>query len=201
MPEHGQWLTYAELAERFGVSRDAAKMLARRKGWQRKPANSRGGVVRVMVPYDPEHQIAQNGVGVPEKVPGDHSGVPELVPVPNEPMVPLGKVLTMVSDAVALERADRDRQLDQLRNEAAHRLAEVQTMHLELINRLQAQSAIERSLWLERVDAAEVRAERVEQRIDQVLDQLLANQLEQGGRLPFWRRWFGYSTKSDLGRG
>ncbi len=200
MPEHGQWLTYAELAERFGVSRDAAKMLARRKGWLRKPANSRGGVVRVMVPYDPEHQNAHNEVNVPVKVPGDHSSVPEFVPAFNEPVVPLGKVLTMVSDAVAQERADRDRQLDQLRNESARRLAEVQTMHLDLVNRLQAQGALERSLWLERVDAAEIRAERVEQRLDQVLDQLLANQVEQGDRLPWWRRWFGSSIKSDLGR-
>ena len=62
-------------------------------------------------------------------------------------------------------------------------------MHLELINRLQAQSAIERSLWLERVDAAEVRAERVEEKLDRVLDQLL----EQQSR-PWWRRWLGLAV-------
>ena len=74
------------------------------------------------------------------------------------------------------------------------------------LGRMQAQAAIERSLWLERVDAAEIRAERVEQRLDQVLDVLLserrqpAGQAEPGGeREPWWRRWFGVSTRSDIG--
>ena len=41
---------------------------------------------------------------------------------------------------------------------------------------------MERGLWLERIDAAELRAERVEQRLDQVLDALLQ-------RRTWWRFW------------
>ena len=212
MPEHGEWMTYAELAERFGISRDAAKMLARRKSWQRKPSNSRGGVVRVLVPPNPEHRNAWNGRNDPEPVSVVRSGVPAdvmgVVPPTTEPMVPLGRVLAMVSEAVSQERADRDRQIAHERAETARRLAERDSLHLGHIERLLAQAGIERSLWLERVDAAEVRAERVEQRLDQVLDQLLADrrqpavgQVEQVERAPWWRRWFGRSMKSDLGRG
>ena len=52
------------------------------------------------------------------------------------------------------------------------------------IERLLAQAAFERSLWLERVDAAELRAERVEDKLDQVLNELLADR-----RRPWWARW------------
>jgi hypothetical protein len=71
---------------------------------------------------------------------------------------------------------------------------------------MQAQAAIERSLWLERVDAAEIRAERVEQRLDQVLDVLLSERRQPvasptgpGERAPWWRRWLGVSRRSDIG--
>jgi|GEM_PF-5833751 len=80
------------------------------------------------------------------------------------------------------------------RAQAARQLAERDALHLDAIGRMQAQTAVERSLWLERVDAAELRAERVEQRLDQVLDVLLTE------RWPWWERWFGHSKRSDLGK-
>jgi len=87
-------------------------------------------------------------------------------------------------------------------------LDDVRNLLSEQAERLQKAHHEAMSLMIERVDAAEIRSERVEQRLDQVLDQLLAdrrqpvaNQVEQGDRLPWWRRWFGRSTKSDLGRG
>jgi hypothetical protein len=69
-------------------------------------------------------------------------------------------------------------------------------------------------LWLERVDAAEIRAERVEQRLDQLLEPLLQQRPAPAGRSepppaapapaaparePWWRRWFGASKRSKLG--
>jgi hypothetical protein len=93
------------------------------------------------------------------------------------------------------------------RAETARRLAERDTLHLDTLGRLQAQAAAERSLWLERIDAAEIRAERVEQRLDQVLDVLLnerrqpVSQVETGEREPWWRRWFGESRRTKLGGG
>ena len=108
-----------------------------------------------------------------------------------EPVIPLSQAMAMV-DA---ERTRHDA-------ETARRLAERDSLHLDTLGRLQAQAAAERSLWLERVDAAEIRAERVEQRLDQVLDVLLierrqpvASQVE---REPWWR-WFGAAKRTDLG--
>jgi hypothetical protein len=52
----------------------------------------------------------------------------------------------------------------------------------------------ERSLWLERIDAAEIRAERVEERLDQVLDLLLAERRQPVSRVvpvSWWRWLFG----------
>ena len=63
-------------------------------------------------------------------------------------------------------------------------------------------------LLVERVDAAEIRAEaaedradRVEQRLGQILDVLLSERKPSGERErePWWRRWFGHSTRSKLG--
>jgi hypothetical protein len=48
-------------------------------------------------------------------------------------------------------------------------------------------------MMVERIDAAEIRAERVEQRLDQVLDALLSERRQQAGqgeRVPWWRGWF-----------
>jgi type I site-specific restriction endonuclease len=77
--------------------------------------------------------------------------------------------------------------------QAARQLAERDALHRDTLERLAAQAAIERSVMLERVDAAEIRAERVEQRLDQVLDTLLAV------RRSWWARWFGASNRSDIG--
>lgn len=93
-------------------------------------------------------------------------------------------------EAAAQHHADIARADEQ----AVRALAERDSMHLDAIGRMQAQAALERSLWLERVDAAELRAERVEQRLDQVLDVLLDRQ-----RRPWWSRWFGESRRSKLG--
>jgi hypothetical protein len=91
-----------------------------------------------------------------------------------------------LGDLVADLRQRLDKQEARHDAEMARRLAERDTLHLGHIDRLLAQVAAERALWLERVDAAEIRAERVEQRLDQVLDELLADR-----RRSFWQRWFG----------
>jgi hypothetical protein len=94
--------------------------------------------------------------------------------------ITLARALEMVADTVANERADTARQF-----------AERDSLHLDTLGRLQAQAAAERSLWLERVDAAELRAERVEQRLDQVLDVLLTERRQPvpEPRRPWWRFW------------
>jgi len=86
------------------------------------------------------------------------------------------------------------------RAETARRFTEVQSMHLDAIGRMQAQAAVERSLWLERIDAADCRAEAaearaaaVEDKLHLVLDRLLERQYR-----PWWSKLFGDSKKTSL---
>ena len=46
------WLTYAEIAERLGITSEAARHLARRRMWRKQTANN--GRTRVLVPDDPD---------------------------------------------------------------------------------------------------------------------------------------------------
>jgi hypothetical protein len=48
----GLRLTYAEIAERLGISGDAARQLVRRRGWRRIVPNRRGATTTVIVPED-----------------------------------------------------------------------------------------------------------------------------------------------------
>lgn len=48
----GQWLTYAEAGRRFGVSQEAARQLAKRRGWQRRTPNEPNEPARIFVPDD-----------------------------------------------------------------------------------------------------------------------------------------------------
>jgi hypothetical protein len=48
----GQWLTYAEAGQRFGVSQEAARQLARRRGWPRRTPNEPNEPARILVPDD-----------------------------------------------------------------------------------------------------------------------------------------------------
>lgn len=47
---HTLWLTYAELAERLGITGDSARNLVRRRQWARKPGND--GTQRIGVPKE-----------------------------------------------------------------------------------------------------------------------------------------------------
>jgi hypothetical protein len=85
-------------------------------------------------------------------------------------------------------------------------LGEQQAHHNAAMGALQASHREAMAMMVERVDAAEIRAERVEQRLDQVLDVLLTERRqpmasvdEPAEHEPWWRRWFGHSTRSKLG--
>jgi hypothetical protein len=214
MTDH-EWLTYKELAQRLGVGIDSARIKAKRRKWPIKPGNHPSEPVRVQVPVTflaPERTPSASQGSTPRALPSNLTSAP-----PSAPLV-------MVSVEIVRELQDRHReQVEQLRAdmaaqqarhdaETARQLAARDSLHLDTLGRLQAQAAAERSLWLERIDAAELRSERLEQRLDQVLDQLLqqrqpvASQVEQGERLPepehepWWRRLFGVSSRSDLRR-
>src|SRR3954452_5784936 len=52
------WLTYAEAAERLGLTPEAVRALARRQHWPRRSPNAVGGQTGILVPAD---RLAANG--------------------------------------------------------------------------------------------------------------------------------------------
>ncbi len=54
MPETDEerWLSYAEIGELLGITAAAARMHARRRGWQRRTPNAIGGRAMVLVPAE-----------------------------------------------------------------------------------------------------------------------------------------------------
>src|SRR3954452_20054989 len=49
-PTEGQWLTYGDAAQLFGISSEALRSLARRQRWDRRSPNAVGGQSWVLVP-------------------------------------------------------------------------------------------------------------------------------------------------------
>jgi colicin import membrane protein len=74
----GEWLTYAQAGERFGLSADAVRMRAHRLGWRMQPGND--GRTLVLVPEDatvqprarsPERSEAHSDERSPAQTAGD----------------------------------------------------------------------------------------------------------------------------------
>jgi hypothetical protein len=53
----GEWLTYRQAGERLGVSAEAVRSLARRRGWSRQTPNEIGGVARVLLPTGVDRRL------------------------------------------------------------------------------------------------------------------------------------------------
>ena len=207
-----QWLTYNELAERFGISSDWARMLAKRRGWPKKSANYPRGPIRIGIPDEgpsTERTIPQgDNANIPELANGYSPLKPSVVHHQVEAMVPLTKVLSLIAEAVAQERAQQDR----LQGDHARYLTQRDNLYLDLISRLQNQAAVERGIFIERVDAAELRAEAaearaaaVDEKLHQVLDRLLGRQSTAPEPAPptnqtWWERCFGLTKRSNVGR-
>lgn len=51
-----RWLTYRELGELLGCTANAARMLAKRRGWSRRTPNAYGDKAMVLVPDDADVQ-------------------------------------------------------------------------------------------------------------------------------------------------
>ncbi len=197
------WLTYRELADRLGVSQGAAKIAAARRGWERQSPNKPGGPVRVLVP---------------DEVRQGYTGHTPYTPIQNAPDVS-GDVSGGVSPDTHFVPGDTGQQhptqghtiplsvFEKVCADHAAEIARAQSLHLDLIARIQAQASAERAIFMERVDAAEIRAESaearaaaVDQKLHQVLDRLLERQV---GPAPdgrsWWSRWFGVSKRSEIG--
>src|SRR3954452_3725351 len=55
------WLTYAEAAERLGLTPEAVRALARRQHWPRRSPNAVGGQTWILVPADRLAAAAASG--------------------------------------------------------------------------------------------------------------------------------------------
>ena len=179
---HDRWLTYQEAANHFGISVNAVTLRVKRGKLLATRGNDGHPKVCVRLSDDMSTQSPQLSKGLSRPVRTDVRQTEPVVSV--EPMMSVSQAMALVSE----ERAD-----------ATRRITEIQTMHLDLMNRLQTQGALERSIWMERVDAAELRAERVEQRLDEVIDHLLKQQ-SNNKHEPWWKRWLGSSATSSLRR-
>ena len=194
-----RWVPIREAAVELGMTWEAMRAKVKRRTIRSRKGNDG----RVLVLID----------GVPGGRPIDAPSVPgkawagpgasQDATVPNVPVIPLQQAMEMVAAANAQHRIDIADQQARHDADVGRQLAERDTLHLGTIERLTAQAAIERSLLVERVDAAEIRAERVEQRLDQVLDVLLTERRQAvvSQAEPWWRRWFGESRRTKLGEG
>ena len=151
------WLTYAEAAKRLGVSANAIKQRVKRGALLATRGNDGQPRVSLPVRHGDTDTAKQNR---PTPTPA----------TPADPMVALSKALEMV----AIERARADQQL-----------VEERRRHESEIERTIGQICAERTFWIERADAAEVRAEAAEERLHQaILDRTKQSR-------PWWRRWVG----------
>ena len=168
------WLTVSAAARRMGISRQAIQQKIRKNQVDHHHDNRGNPLVRIPA-------------GVQEGV----QAIPPVIPasacasqlaggkIPSPP--PPAAAAISVSEALAMIAAERAHGAA----ETARQCAELKAAHREHITGITAQGALERALWLERIDAAEIRAERVEERLDQILDQLLADRRHK----PWWRIW------------
>jgi hypothetical protein len=110
MPEADldRWLTYAEVGNLLGISASAARMHAKRRGWQRRSPNAVGAHAMVLVPPDvavqPRAAAESNG----ETRPSLTDTLPVLREFVREIVAPLAAQLEherrRADDAVAAER-------------------------------------------------------------------------------------------------
>ena len=70
----GDWLTYRQAADRLGISPEAVRALARRRGWSRQSPNEVGGIARVLLPTDIDRRSRP---GESDGVTGVDRGLPD----------------------------------------------------------------------------------------------------------------------------
>ena len=85
----------------------------------------------------------------------------------------------------------------QERAEAALRLSEARAMYGEHLDRCLALAASERSLLLERIDAAEIRAEQSAAALQDLVERIMS-MVPPPQPASIWERWFGVSRRSSL---
>ena len=207
-----QWLSVRDAAKALGISEDAIRSKVKRRTLRSRKGNDN----RVMVLFADQPTDHWSPIGrplgdqptdrptgaspeAPQKPAGDQESVP--LSVHRETIEAVQRASGAALDA-SQEQIDHMRyDMAQERAETARRIAEVQSMHMDLVGRLQAQAAIERAIWQERVDRAEIMADDANAALRQLVEAALRLPEPAGSVVPglsWLRRLFGSSTKSKL---
>ena len=188
----GEWLTYAELAQRLGTSTGAARVRAQRRHWKRQVGND--GLAKVFVPEDEELRPAR----APHVRPHEPQDVPRTYTHEAELLKQLGELQRELAAlaqrlATAEGRAGTaEAQVEGLRaaldaerrraDEIAARAGHTEREHERLLERLeQTQIAHVDEMLALREQMAAVAHDR-----DRVTEALRTHLT-----LPWWRRLFG----------
>lgn len=179
----GEWLTVSEAARRLGVTRQTLQYRIKKGKIEHRQDNRGNPIVRFAVEALKSAQASPDAKAAEACADAQH-------PIPAG-LASLDDVRRMLGEqSERLQAAHREAM-----TALEQRMAQQDANHLAEIERLVGQVHAERSFWTERADAAEVRAEAAEQRTAEMAKQLV----EQATR-PWWSRWFGASTRSDLRR-
>lgn len=133
MAENTEILTYRQLADRLGLSLEAARARVRRGGWLKITDNY--GIVRVSVPVSTLNMPTEQDKRVD---PGVH---PECTPEQNETFTPNSMVLSTLREVIGLlqiELNERRRECSDYKSENAH-LKEQNTQLREKIARIEGE--------------------------------------------------------------
>jgi len=193
-------MTYRQLASQLGIGVDAARHKAKRRKWPIKPGNHPSEPVRVQVPASeliPDRSPGDH-IGDPRSIPGgspdDPPGITRLIPDRSPPRSDIPpSLVTNIFTELHRQIAIKDAAFEQERSNNRQEIARIDTLYKTSLDRLLAQITIERALLLERIDNAELRAEKAEDRAEKTekrLDQIL-NELLRFRKISWWRRLTG----------
>jgi hypothetical protein len=162
--EEGRWLTYAEAGQRLGISPEAVRQLARRRGWPRRTPNAYGGLATVLVPEEASVRPRPGADAVQEPYERGTTGQPVSGPVRADES---GVRAFEAADMIRLIRETMEGLVTPLREQLDRERARAD----------RAESALADAVAAERIAAGAATGLRHQ------LDILRA-------RRPWWRRWF-----------
>ena len=173
----GVWLCVGEVARRWKLSSDAVRQRVRRGTLSGMRGND--GRVKIWVANGSDASTDRD----------------QSVVQPRQSVVRPRQSVDASADDRSSDRSD-DRSIDRRTGDTDRLIAHLEqqlidqdSRRLAELERLTAQFNLERALLVERIDAAELRAERVEARLDRALDHLMKHQQSSGERSASWP-WF-----------
>ena len=186
---HTHWLTYAELADRLGITGDSARNLVRRRHWTRQPGND--GTMRIGVPKEYlDERDMEEAPPSPAEPPIDPPIVAAIIPPVEEgidraTVVALEAHIETLKEIVDRERGrgdtERDRaDAERIRAEAERARADVLAEKIERLRHEAVTAGAQGNAHVAKVEAdiAELRA---------LVDTMKAGT----GPRPWWKRLAG----------